>query len=58
MFIDYSPILYEPGDIFELKYSMHKYGNVDFNEYMQFLHEAYKSESFNVENEYSGTWAF
>lgn len=57
-YIDFSPILFEPGDSLDVKLIMQRHGTVDFNEYMRFLHEAYKSETINVENEYSGTWSF
>ena len=58
IFIDHSPILFEIGDNLDIKYTMHRVGKVDFNEYMMFLHEAYKSQSMNLENEYSGSWSF
>jgi hypothetical protein len=58
LFIDHVPILYEEGDHLELKYSVQRSGNVPFNEYMQFLHEAYKCSNLNIENNYSGSWSF
>lgn len=56
--IDLSPILFEEGDNLDVKMSIQRAGQVDFNEYMQFLHEAYKVQNINVENEYTGTWSF
>jgi hypothetical protein len=56
--IDESPILFEQGDNLDLKMSIQRVGQVDFGEYMQFLHEAYKVQNLNIENNYSGTWSF
>ena len=56
--LDYSPILFEPGDTYDVRYDITRYGQVDFNEYMTFLHEAYKSDSLNIHNTYAGTWTF
>ena len=42
VYIDQSPILFEDGDDLQVRYSIQRYGPVDFTEYMQFLHEAYK----------------
>lgn len=56
--INYSPILFEKGDYFDVKYNINCYGVISFNEYMAFLHEAYKSDRMNLENEYTGTWTF
>lgn len=53
-----TPILYEPGDFFEVKYNIDRVGAVDFNTYMRFLHEAYKSPMLNINNEFSGGWLF
>jgi hypothetical protein len=50
VFIDHSPILFEKGDHLDIKYTMQRVGKVDFNEYMMFLHEAYKSSDTNLEN--------
>jgi hypothetical protein len=55
--IDHSPILFEEGDNLDVKMSIQKVGNVGFNEYMQFLHEAYKVQNINIDNEYAGTWS-
>jgi len=56
--IDHSPILFEEGDDLDVKMSIQKVGLVSFNEYMQFLHEAYKVNNINIDNEYAGTWGF
>jgi hypothetical protein len=53
-----TPILYEPGDFFEVKYNIERVGAVDFNTYMRFLHEAYKSPVLNINNDFSGGWLF
>ena len=37
---------------------MKRAGKVDFNRYMKDLHESYKSESTNIDNEYAGSWSF
>ena len=58
VFIDYSPILFETGDHLDIKYSIQRYGPVDFNTYMRFLHEAYKSEKLNMDNDFAGNWSF
>ena len=57
-FVDHSPILFEPGDHLGVKYFIQRHGRMDFNEYMKFLHEAYKCSAINLDNEYSGTWSF
>jgi len=49
-------IFYEPKDHLEYSYNIYRKGKVDYKEYMQFLHEAYKGMYKNVENEYSGSW--
>ena len=58
VFIDYSPILFEQGDHLDVRYSIQRTGSVEFNTYMRFLHEAYKSEKINLENEFGGSWSF
>ena len=58
VFIDHAPILFEKGDHLDMKYTMQRVGKVEFNEYMMFLHEAYKSQAINLENEYTGSWSF
>lgn len=58
IFIDHAPILFEKGDHLDIKYTMQRIGKVEFNNYMMFLHEAYKSDSQNIDNEYAGSWSF
>lgn len=58
VFVDHAPILFEKGDHLDVKYTMQRVGTVEFNRYMRYLHEAYKSESLNLDNEYAGTWSF
>ena len=58
VFIDYSPILFETGDHLDIKYVIQRVGPVEFNTYMRFLHEAYKSEKLNLDNDYAGNWSF
>ena len=58
VFIDYSPTLFETGDHLDVKYSIQRVGPMEFNDYMKFLHEAYKSEKLNLENDYAGSWSF
>jgi hypothetical protein len=53
----FTPILFEKGDTFDVKYSINYLGKVNFDEYMKFLHEAYYFEENNVENEYVGLWS-
>ncbi len=50
-------VFHEPRDNLEYDYEINKLGKVDVASYMLFLHEAYKSEYKNIENEYSGTWS-
>lgn len=50
VFIDHAPILFEKGDSLDIKYTMQRCGKVEFNEYMTFLHEGYKSSAVNLEN--------
>lgn len=52
------PVLFEKGDIFDIRYQIKKEGLISFDEYMFFLHEAFTSDNLNVENPYSGTWQF
>lgn len=35
---------------------MHKYLVIQFTDYMNFLHDAYKLESINLDLTYSGAW--
>jgi len=58
VFVDYSPILFEAGDTLDIKYTIQRSGRVSFTDYMKFLHEAYKCDTLNIDNEYTGTWSF
>lgn len=58
VFVDHAPVLFERGDHLDVKYTMQRIGKVDFNSYMKFLHEAYKCDALNVDNEFAGTWSF
>ena len=58
MSIEQSPILFEEGDDLTVKMAIQRMGPVSFQDYMQFLHESYKAQQMNIENEYSGTWRF
>ena len=53
-----SPVLFEEGDNLDVKMAIQRVGPVGFNEYMQFLHEAYKVQNINIDNEYTGSWKF
>ena len=44
------------GDQIEMKYSFHELGKPKFTDYMNFLHEAYKMDSVNVDLNYAGAW--
>ena len=57
-FIDQAPILFEKGDHLDIKYFIQRSGRVDFNSYMKFLHEAYKTSHLNITGNYSGSWSF
>lgn len=54
---DFSPILFEKGDHLDIMYTFTREGPVNFNTYMQFMHEAYKSDELNLSNAYSGSWS-
>lgn len=47
---------FHEGDVMEVRYSMNSCGKPSFNDYMNFLHEAYKAESLNIDLTYSGIW--
>ena len=57
-YIDHAPLLFEKGDHLDIKFFMQRHGPVGFNQYMQFLHEAYKTRQLNSAGEYSGSWSF
>ena len=43
-------------DQIEIKYIFERCGIIGFDEYMSFLHEAYKMDSINTDLTYSGIW--
>lgn len=45
-----------PGDQIEVKYKFKKIGKPTFIDYMNFLHEAYKFETVNLDLSYIGAW--
>ncbi|KAL4427251.1 hypothetical protein ABPG74_011487 [Tetrahymena malaccensis] len=45
-----------PGDQIEVKYKFKKIGKPAFLDYMNFLHEAYKFETMNLDLSYIGAW--
>jgi len=53
-----TPVFFEAGDNFEVKVQFQRVGHIGFNEYMKFIHEAYKVDKMNINNEYQGTWSF
>ena len=58
IFVDLAPIFFEKGDNLEVKYNIQRLGEVDFNTYMMFLHEAYKQQNIGLDNVFAGTWSF
>lgn len=44
------------GDQIEVKYKFKKIGKPFFIDYMNFLHEAYKFDTMNIDFSYAGTW--
>ena len=50
------PLFYEPGDKLDILYSIEKKGFMSFEEYMYFLHNAYKFETMTAFKEYIGSW--
>jgi hypothetical protein len=44
------------GDQIEIKYKYYKMGQPQFIDYMNFLHEAYKFETINLDLSYAGAW--
>lgn len=58
VFVDHAPILFEKGDHLDIKFSVQRQGKVEFNTYMSFLHEAYKSNNANIDNQFAGSWSF
>jgi hypothetical protein len=45
-----------PGDQIEVKYKFKNLGKPNFIDYMNFLHEAYKFDTLNLDLSYSGAW--
>jgi len=45
-----------PGDQIEVKYKFKNLGKPNFIDYMNFLHEAYKFDTMNLDLSYSGAW--
>ena len=50
------PLFFEPGDKLEIHYSLEKRGYMPFEEYMYFLHNAYKFETQTFYKDYIGVW--
>lgn len=50
------PLFVEPGDKVEFHYSLTKRGYMDFEEYMYFLHNAYKFETQTYLKDFIGSW--
>ena len=50
------PLFFEPGDKLEIHYSLEKKGYMPFDEYMYFLHNAYKFETQTFYKDYIGVW--
>ncbi|EGR34709.1 mitochondrial mRNA processing protein, putative [Ichthyophthirius multifiliis] len=44
------------GDLIDVKYKFKKIGKASFNDYMNFLHDAYKFDTINLDLSYSGVW--
>jgi len=44
------------GDQVEIKYRFEKCGQAGFQDYMNFLHEAYKMDAINIDLSYVGAW--
>jgi len=55
--MDKAPILFESGDHLDIKYSIQRIGQLGFNNYMRYLHEAYKDQKLNIHSEYCGSWS-
>lgn len=47
---------FHEGDVVEVKYSLNSCGKPSFTDYMNFLHEAYKADSLNIDLTYAGIW--
>jgi hypothetical protein len=44
------------GDLIDVKYKFKRIGKANFADYMNFLHEAYKFDTVNLDLTYSGVW--
>lgn len=53
----FSPMLFEKFDNFGCRYKIIFQGKVAFEEYMKFCHEAYSSDTVNIENQFTGSWS-
>ena len=51
------PVFLEPGDQYTFKQLKYPNGSMEFEEYMNFLLYAYKSDSVILDNLYSGYWS-
>jgi hypothetical protein len=50
-------ILYENSDSYKVNYSIKYQGKPSKDEYMKFLHEGFKANLVNLENQYTGSWS-
>lgn len=50
------PIFFEPGDKFEFSQYKYKKGLMEYHEYLNFLHNAYKEDGMLLFREYFGIW--
>lgn len=50
------PIFFEPGDKLEIRYDLAMRGMMSFEEYMYFLHSAYKFDTATYCKDFSGLW--
>ncbi len=47
---------FQDDDQLSVRYRFNKLGQADFDDYMNFLHEAYKFETLNYDINYAGIW--
>lgn len=50
------PIFFEPGDKLEVRYDLAMRGVMSFEEYMYFLHAAYKFDTATYSKDFTGVW--
>mmetsp|Transcript_20377 Transcript_20377/g.3313 ORF Transcript_20377/g.3313 Transcript_20377/m.3313 type:complete len:83 (-) Transcript_20377:19-267(-) len=50
------PVFLDQGDRFDVDYLLYYQGIMNFTEYMNFLHNAMKMDSFIHSDEFSGGW--